>query len=63
MPIKNEGPDKNLSREEQELVAESVAYVVCGENGLDTAEYSFGYLSSWKGEEGKMTEIGEIVQI
>jgi len=45
------GLDKNLNREEQELVAESVAFVVCGEYGLDTSEYSFGYLSSWKGDD------------
>lgn len=56
------GLDKDLSREEQELVAESVAYVVCGEYGLDTADYSFGYLSSWKGDEGRMQGIGAVVQ-
>jgi antirestriction protein ArdC len=56
------GLDKNLSREEQELVAESVAFVVCGEYGLDSSEYTFGYLSSWKGDEGKMQEIGAVVQ-
>jgi hypothetical protein len=50
-----------LSREEQELVAESVAYVVCGEYGLDSSDYSLGYLASWKGDEGKMQGIGAVV--
>jgi hypothetical protein len=56
------GLNKDLNREEQELVAESVAFVVCGEFGLDTSEYSFGYLSSWNGDEGKMQRIGKVVQ-
>jgi antirestriction protein ArdC len=55
------GLDKNLTRDEQELVAESVAFVVCGEHGLDSSDYTFGYLSSWKGDDGKMQEIGTIV--
>ena len=53
--------DKDLSREEQEVVGEGVAYVVCSQVGLDTGDYSFGYLSSWKGDEGKMEEIGFVV--
>jgi hypothetical protein len=55
------GLDKGLSREEQELVAESVAYMMCGENGLDTSNYSFGYLASWKGDDGKMQGVGMVV--
>lgn len=31
----------------QEFEAESVAYIVSKHLGLDTSEYSFGYLSSW----------------
>jgi hypothetical protein len=61
LPTHLAGLDKDLNREEQELVAESVAFVVCGENGLDTADYSFGYLSSWKGDEGKMQAAGAMV--
>jgi antirestriction protein ArdC len=37
--------DRNLA----ELEAESVAYVVCGEIGLDTGSYSFGYVAGWAG--------------
>lgn len=31
----------------REVQAESVAYVVCQYFGLDTSDYSFGYISSW----------------
>lgn len=37
------------SRELAELEAESVAYVVCSDNGLDSAAYSFGYVAGWAG--------------
>ena len=43
-------------------MAESVALVVCGHYGLDTSDYSFVYLSSWKGDDSKMQEIGAVVQ-
>lgn len=36
-----------LSRAAEELVAESVAFTVCGTLGLDTAGYSIPYLTSW----------------
>jgi hypothetical protein len=32
-----------------ELEAESVAYVVCSEFGIDSGSYSFGYLAGWGG--------------
>jgi antirestriction protein ArdC len=38
-----------LARERCELEAESVAYVVCAGLGIDTSEYSFGYLAVWAG--------------
>ena len=31
----------------KEVEAESIAYVVCNNMGLDTSEYSFGYIASW----------------
>lgn len=34
-------------RQEKEVEAESVAYVVCQHFGLDTADYSFGYVAGW----------------
>lgn len=37
----------DLTYRRQEFEAESVAYIVSKHLGLDTSEYSFGYLSSW----------------
>ncbi len=47
--------DLNASKEEQnragrhtrEVEAESVAYTVCQHFGLDTSDYSFGYVAGW----------------
>lgn len=33
----------------REVEAESVAYVVAGTHGLDTGDYSFGYVAGWAG--------------
>ena len=35
---------------EKEVQAESVAYVVCSCLGLDTSQYSFGYIAGWSGD-------------
>ena len=35
------------SRNQRETEAESVAYIVCQHFGIDTADYSFGYLATW----------------
>lgn len=46
----NEPPTKD--QHTREVEAESVAYVVCQHFGIDTAEYSFGYMAGWsKGKE------------
>lgn len=52
------GPDKpgSPSRTEKEVVAESVAYVVCSHYGIDTSDYSFPYLASWSSSK----ELGEL---
>ena len=39
-------------RETEELEAESVAYVVCSHFGLDTSDYSFGYIYGWSNSKG-----------
>lgn len=39
-----------FERRQIELEAESVAFSVCHVLGLDTSEYSFGYLAGWGGE-------------
>ncbi|MDQ6740046.1 MAG: ImmA/IrrE family metallo-endopeptidase, partial [Actinomycetota bacterium] len=43
------GDRANLVRERAELEAESVAYVVCRELGIDSSAYSFGYVATWTG--------------
>ncbi len=40
---------KLLERDVQEVEAESVAYVVAGYLGIDTAAYSVGYVAGWAG--------------
>ena len=39
------------SKNQKETEAESVAYIVCQHYGIDTSDYSFGYVASWS--EGK----------
>ena len=43
------GPAKEADRRTKEVQAESIAYVVSGRLGLDTSEYSFGYVAGWAG--------------
>jgi len=40
---------KDLSRGLKELEAESTAYVICTALGMDTSDYSFGYVLGWTG--------------
>ena len=40
---KDNGPDRRT----KEVQAESVAYTVCSHFGLDTSDYSFGYIAGW----------------
>ena len=42
---KNEPPSKD--QHTREVEAESVAYVVCQHFGIDTSDYSFGYVAGW----------------
>ena len=43
--------DTDKSREQKEVEAESIAYVVCNHFGLDTSDYSFGYVATWAGRQ------------
>ncbi len=45
------GGDKDKSREQKEVEAESIAYVVCSHFGLDTSDYTFGYVATWAGRQ------------
>lgn len=56
---------KDLQYSDEELQAESVAYVVANHYGLDTSEYSFGYLATWVKDKEALSDLEaqlEIVQ-
>lgn len=42
--------EKELGRDEKELEAETTAWIVCRNLGLETRETSFGYLATWTQE-------------
>lgn len=41
---------QSKNRNEKEIEAESVAFVVCNHYGIDTSDYSFAYLASWSSD-------------
>jgi uncharacterized small protein (DUF1192 family) len=45
-----------LTRSKKEVQAESVAYVVSQRLGLDTSDYSFGYIAGWSSDK-ELTEL------
>ena len=45
-----EKSEKKKTREQKELEAESVAFIVCSYFNLDTSDYSFPYILSWSSE-------------
>ena len=49
-----EGEQKDADSNTREVQAESVAYIVCKHIGIDTSDYSFGYVAGWSG--GKETK-------
>lgn len=46
--------DCKKDRSQREVEAESTAYVVCNSLGIDTSDYSFGYVAGWSS--GKETK-------
>jgi antirestriction protein ArdC len=53
----------DLPREPKELEAESVAFIVCADLGIDSSAYSFGYVTVWMGgEEEAQRAISECAQ-
>ncbi len=40
----------NAVRRREEIIAESVAYIVTKYYGLDTDDYSFGYVAGWSAD-------------
>ena len=55
--------DNPLSRSERELQAESVAFVVSNHYGIDTSEYTFGYLASWTEDKEGLKDIEEQMNV
>ena len=49
-------------RRTKEVEAESVAYVVCQHYGIDTSDYSFGYVSGWCAN-SELSELKESLNI
>ena len=41
------GSESDVDRDTEELQAESTAFIITNRYGIDTSEYSFGYLASW----------------
>lgn len=52
---KEQGAEKDADRMEREVQAESVAYVVCNYLGIDTSDYSFGYVAGWSKDKDSKT--------
>ena len=40
-------PEEQKNNRTMEVEAESVAYTVCQRYGIDTSDYSFGYVAGW----------------
>lgn len=47
---KETGTEGNIDRRTKEVQAESIAYTVCCHYGLDTSDYSFGYIAGWSSD-------------
>ena len=57
------GDDKSFqTRNRKEVEAESVAYTICQHYGIDTSEYSFGYIASWSAGK-KLDELKESLEV
>jgi hypothetical protein len=40
-----------LARQDREMEAESIAYIVCGDLSIDSSQYSLGYITGWQNED------------
>lgn len=45
---------ENITKEDREIQAESVAYIISSYLGLETSDYSFGYVASYVGDKEKI---------
>ena len=53
-PDEKAAPEDKQDRHTKEVEAESVAYTVCQRYGIETSDYSFGYIAGWSS--GKETK-------
>lgn len=51
------------TKEEKELQAESIAYVVSNHLGIDTSSYSFGYLANWSSDKNTLDHLESSMSI
>ena len=49
-PDVNVSPEEKKDRLTKEVEAESVAYTVCQRYGIETSDYSFGYIAGWSSD-------------
>lgn len=48
--INNAKPEEQIDRNKKEVEAESIAYTVCQRYGIDTSDYTFGYVAGWSSD-------------
>ena len=49
-PGEKVAPEDKKDRRTKEVEAESVAYTVCQRYGIETSDYSFGYIAGWSSD-------------
>lgn len=49
-PDEKLAPEERKDRHTKEVEAESVAYTVCQRYGIETSDYSFGYIAGWSSD-------------
>ena len=49
-PGEKVAPEEKKDRRTKEVEAESVAYTVCQRYGIETSDYSFGYIAGWSSD-------------
>ena len=49
-PNEKVAPEERKDRHTKEVEAESVAYTVCQRYGIETSDYSFGYIAGWSSD-------------
>ena len=53
---------EELSRRQEEVEAESIAYIVSNYFGIDTSDYSFGYIANWSSDK-ELKELESSLQL